>query len=134
MRAAAIVMPLPRRVAGASLFGKTLETVLDRAAMPGDHRVHPGRQRRTCSLCRDVRTRPTASTAPEIVVSWFESGRRRIVSAAGPWPVGSGRREGGLVGRSQDHDLAGRVLEQPCHVRRAQAVGPGVAAATTMRS
>jgi APA family basic amino acid/polyamine antiporter len=28
MRAAAIVMPLPRRVAGASLFGKTLETVL----------------------------------------------------------------------------------------------------------
>jgi APA family basic amino acid/polyamine antiporter len=28
MHAAAIVMPLPRRVAGASLFGKTLETVL----------------------------------------------------------------------------------------------------------
>jgi APA family basic amino acid/polyamine antiporter len=28
MRATAIVMPLPRRVAGASLFGKTLETVL----------------------------------------------------------------------------------------------------------
>jgi APA family basic amino acid/polyamine antiporter len=28
MRAAAIVMPLPRRVAGGSLFGKTLETVL----------------------------------------------------------------------------------------------------------
>ncbi len=28
MRAAAIVMPLPERVAGASLFGKTLETVL----------------------------------------------------------------------------------------------------------
>jgi APA family basic amino acid/polyamine antiporter len=28
MRAAAIVMPLPRRVNGASLFGKTLETVL----------------------------------------------------------------------------------------------------------
>jgi basic amino acid/polyamine antiporter, APA family len=28
MRAAAIVMPLPRRVAGASLFGKTVETVL----------------------------------------------------------------------------------------------------------
>jgi len=28
MRAAAIVMPLPRRIAGASLFGKTLETVL----------------------------------------------------------------------------------------------------------
>ena len=28
MRAAAIVMALPRRVAGASLFGKTLETVL----------------------------------------------------------------------------------------------------------
>ena len=28
MRAAAIVMPLPQRVAGASLFGKTLETVL----------------------------------------------------------------------------------------------------------
>jgi basic amino acid/polyamine antiporter, APA family len=28
MRAAAIVMPLPRRVGGASLFGKTLETVL----------------------------------------------------------------------------------------------------------
>jgi APA family basic amino acid/polyamine antiporter len=28
MRAAAIVMPLPRRVSGASLFGKTLETVL----------------------------------------------------------------------------------------------------------
>jgi APA family basic amino acid/polyamine antiporter len=28
MRASAIVMPLPRRVAGASLFGKTLETVL----------------------------------------------------------------------------------------------------------
>ena len=28
MRAAAIVMPLPRRVDGASLFGKTLETVL----------------------------------------------------------------------------------------------------------
>ena len=28
MRAAAIVLPLPRRVAGASLFGKTLETVL----------------------------------------------------------------------------------------------------------
>ena len=28
MRAAAIVMPLPRRVAGASVFGKTLETVL----------------------------------------------------------------------------------------------------------
>jgi APA family basic amino acid/polyamine antiporter len=29
MRAAAIVMPLPRRVDGASLFGKTLETVLN---------------------------------------------------------------------------------------------------------
>ena len=28
MRAAAIVMPLPSRVNGASLFGKTLETVL----------------------------------------------------------------------------------------------------------
>ena len=28
MRAAAIVMALPRRIAGASLFGKTLETVL----------------------------------------------------------------------------------------------------------
>jgi APA family basic amino acid/polyamine antiporter len=28
MRAAAIVMPLPRRSGGASLFGKTLETVL----------------------------------------------------------------------------------------------------------
>ena len=28
MRAAAIVMALPRRVDGASLFGKTLETVL----------------------------------------------------------------------------------------------------------
>jgi basic amino acid/polyamine antiporter, APA family len=28
MRATAIVMPLPRRVDGASLFGKTLETVL----------------------------------------------------------------------------------------------------------
>jgi APA family basic amino acid/polyamine antiporter len=28
MRAAAIVLPLPRRVNGASLFGKTLETVL----------------------------------------------------------------------------------------------------------
>ena len=28
MRAAAIVMPLPERVNGASLFGKTLETVL----------------------------------------------------------------------------------------------------------
>ena len=28
MRATAIVMPLPRRVAGASVFGKTLETVL----------------------------------------------------------------------------------------------------------
>ena len=28
MRASAIVMALPRRVAGASLFGKTLETVL----------------------------------------------------------------------------------------------------------
>jgi APA family basic amino acid/polyamine antiporter len=28
MRAAAIVMPLPRRVNGTSLFGKTLETVL----------------------------------------------------------------------------------------------------------
>ena len=28
MRAAAIVMPLPRRVDGASLFGKTIETVL----------------------------------------------------------------------------------------------------------
>jgi APA family basic amino acid/polyamine antiporter len=28
MRAAAIVMPLPRRSDGASLFGKTLETVL----------------------------------------------------------------------------------------------------------
>ena len=28
MRAAAIVMPLPQRVNGASLFGKTLETVL----------------------------------------------------------------------------------------------------------
>jgi APA family basic amino acid/polyamine antiporter len=28
MRAAAIVMPLPRRVDGASLFGRTLETVL----------------------------------------------------------------------------------------------------------
>ena len=28
MRAPAIVMPLPRRVDGASLFGKTLETVL----------------------------------------------------------------------------------------------------------
>jgi APA family basic amino acid/polyamine antiporter len=28
MRAAAIVMPLPQRVDGASLFGKTLETVL----------------------------------------------------------------------------------------------------------
>jgi basic amino acid/polyamine antiporter, APA family len=29
MRAAAIVMPLPRRVAGASVFGKTVETVLN---------------------------------------------------------------------------------------------------------
>jgi basic amino acid/polyamine antiporter, APA family len=29
MRAAAIVLPLPRRVDGASLFGKTLETVLN---------------------------------------------------------------------------------------------------------
>jgi len=29
MRAAAIVMPLPRRIAGGSLFGKTLETVLN---------------------------------------------------------------------------------------------------------
>ncbi len=28
MRAAAVVMPLPRRVDGSSLFGKTLETVL----------------------------------------------------------------------------------------------------------
>jgi len=28
MRAAAIVMPLPRRINGASIFGKTLETVL----------------------------------------------------------------------------------------------------------
>jgi APA family basic amino acid/polyamine antiporter len=28
MHAAAIVMPLPRRIDGASLFGKTLETVL----------------------------------------------------------------------------------------------------------
>jgi basic amino acid/polyamine antiporter, APA family len=28
MRAAAIVLPLPRRIQGASLFGKTLETVL----------------------------------------------------------------------------------------------------------
>ena len=28
MRAAAVVMPLPRRVSGASLFGRTLETVL----------------------------------------------------------------------------------------------------------
>ena len=28
MRAAAILMPLPRRIAGGSLFGKTLETVL----------------------------------------------------------------------------------------------------------
>ena len=43
MRAAAIVMPLPRRVDGASLFGKTLETVLDRAAVPRDHRVQPRR-------------------------------------------------------------------------------------------
>ena len=28
MRAAAVVLALPRRVAGASVFGKTLETVL----------------------------------------------------------------------------------------------------------
>jgi APA family basic amino acid/polyamine antiporter len=28
MRAAAIVMPLPRRIAGTSVFGKTVETVL----------------------------------------------------------------------------------------------------------
>ncbi len=35
MRAAAIVMPLPRRVNGASLFGKTLETVLAERPVPG---------------------------------------------------------------------------------------------------
>ena len=39
MRAAAIVMPLPRRVDGASLFGKTLETVLAERPVPGHHRV-----------------------------------------------------------------------------------------------
>ena len=42
MRAAAIVMPLPERVNGASLFGKTLETVLAERPVPGDHRVRAG--------------------------------------------------------------------------------------------
>ena len=40
IRARAVVMPLPPRRAGASLFGKTLETVLSGAALPRDH---PGR-------------------------------------------------------------------------------------------
>ncbi len=39
IRARALVMALPPRRAGASLFGKTLETVLERAPLPGDHRV-----------------------------------------------------------------------------------------------
>ena len=42
MRAAAIVMPLPERVNGASLFGKTLETVLAERPCRGDHRVRAG--------------------------------------------------------------------------------------------
>ena len=46
MRAAAIVMPLPRRVDGASLFGKTLETVLAERPVPGDHRVRAPTARR----------------------------------------------------------------------------------------
>ena len=41
MRAAAIVMPLPPRVAGGSLFGRTLETVLRRAALPRRDRDDP---------------------------------------------------------------------------------------------
>src|SRR3954464_11493046 len=47
MRAAAIVMPLPRRVDGASLFGKTLETVLtERPCRVIIESVPDGRNRR----------------------------------------------------------------------------------------
>jgi basic amino acid/polyamine antiporter, APA family len=50
MRAAAIVMPLPRRVDGASLFGKTLETVLAerpcRVVIESTPDLSPNEQRR----------------------------------------------------------------------------------------
>ena len=46
MRAAAIVLPLPRRIQGASLFGKTLETVLAERPVPGRDRVDAGLRRR----------------------------------------------------------------------------------------
>jgi APA family basic amino acid/polyamine antiporter len=52
MRAAAIVMPLPRRINGASLFGKTLETVLAERpcrviieSTPEPHGARAGRRR-----------------------------------------------------------------------------------------
>ena len=45
MRAAAVVLALPRRIAGTSVFGKTLETVLAERPVPRDHRVAPRRRR-----------------------------------------------------------------------------------------
>ena len=42
IRARAIVMTLPPRRTGASLFGRTLETVLAERPCRRDHRIHQG--------------------------------------------------------------------------------------------
>ena len=39
MRAAAVIMTVPERISGASVFGKTIETVLAERPVPRDHRV-----------------------------------------------------------------------------------------------
>ena len=58
IKARAIVMPRPRKRAGGSLFGRTLETVLEERPVPGDHRVRAaavGRAHRSAAC-----TAPTA--------------------------------------------------------------------------
>ena len=60
MRAAAIVLALPRRVDGASLFGKTLETVLAERPCRVDDRVRAAAE----STTRRRRALERAGVAP----------------------------------------------------------------------
>ena len=72
MRAAAIVMPLPRRVNGASLFGKTLETVLAerpcRVIIESSADAGERRKRRSVALQEALRVSRRRAVLPLMLV------------------------------------------------------------------
>ena len=104
MRARAIVMPLPRAAAAASLFGKTLETVLAERpcrviieSVAGDGARRAPRRTRTSRRGRAT-PEPRRSIAPRTrVLSVAMIAARRRAASCARWRAGGGPLAVGIL-------------------------------------